>query len=396
MEKTTEKRVRNEQEGDCQKVERQCKEDCQEVERRCWPNLPLELMDMVATHCSISDLAMLRAICTSWQTVGKRICRSISNYIGSPTWFASSTLITIEDECCSFYNPLYNLSHTEVIPEVVDTLILGSMHGWLILARQSDPGSAFLFNITTKIRVELPRYSPSHCFTHAWLSSPPNSPDCYIICMEDTVVDIGIIRRGEENWTYYDSHRSIMLSCTPTLCQGKLYCMDKKGRIAVFDPNNLRGISEFAFEQPQPMKRWKRHHPFEQNFLVDCEGELLAIFLGDHETNKVSAFALNPAHGTWKIVRSLGDHLLFISKGSSLVEKEKEKGTADKIYLPKFTAEGDHIIYDFAASAYRTRLVGVCDPNSTKRRCRFIKEVKLNSAWYRPAMSATCTKAFNW
>lgn len=206
----------------------------------------------MAERGSISDLATLQATCTSWRTVGKRAHRSTSNYKGGPSWSLSPILITTEDEQCTFNNPLYDLHHTEVILELIGAAIIGSMYGWLILTRQSDPRSLFLFNVSANIRIELPRCSPPPYFLHAWLSSPPNLLDCCIICMYDLPRELGIIRRGDDHWTYIDFQCSIMLACSPALCQGNLYCMDKKGRIAVSIRTTYKGLGSLLSSGSNP------------------------------------------------------------------------------------------------------------------------------------------------
>ncbi|OWM89970.1 hypothetical protein CDL15_Pgr012607 [Punica granatum] len=374
-------------------------EDHQQVvgEPRPWSDLPPELMDLISRYLSIADLARLRAVCRSWQSVGKRRFRSPSFDISMISSSPSPILITTEDDRCTFYDPVHHyVTHSKEIPELVGTLILGSGHGWLVLTRQSDLNSVFLFNLATNTRIELPRCKPPPYLQHVWLSSAPNSSGCYIIGVNELAVGLWIIKRGDKDWTYHNCHKPNFLACAPVRFQGELYCMDYRGRIFVIDPSNFDARWMLLIEQPLPLGRWKRIHSFEQAFLVECEGELLAIFLSDYDNQQVSIFGLvDPENETWQKIESLEDKMLFVSNKSSFIMKATARGIANKMYLPKFTSAGYGVVYDIGVGAYITLLTDCDEVDPARGRSRFVKELKLSSAWCQIDPSTTCDEVLS-
>ncbi|OMO53425.1 hypothetical protein COLO4_36746 [Corchorus olitorius] len=98
--------------------------------------------------------------------------------------------------------------------------------------------------------------------------------------------------------------------------------------------------------QLQP--RWKTlaelkspdHHDLCQNFLVECDGKLLLVFVDE----SVHVYKLNfePVM-VWEEVNSLGKHALFLSPSSCFSQIPNCSDMENKIYFPKLF--GDVLVY---------------------------------------------------
>ena len=76
----------------------------------------------------------------------------------------------------------------------------------------------------------------------------------------------------------------------------------------------------------------------DQNYLVECDGELFSVFVGDMR-KWVQVFKLNESKMTWIKVENLGNHMLYLSCSSSFSVMAKTPGMENKIYFHIFCGQ---------------------------------------------------------
>jgi hypothetical protein len=87
------------------------------------------------------------------------------------------------------------------------------------------------------------------------------------------------------------------------------------------------------------------------NFLVECDGNLLSIFENPF-AKEVQVFKLNEDTMTWMTVKSLKNHMLFIGK-SSFSAVANIPGMENKIYFNRFYGQSV-VFYSLETNNYHT------------------------------------------
>ncbi|KAJ4972528.1 hypothetical protein NE237_005702 [Protea cynaroides] len=305
-----------------------------------WADIPQELLSLIQSYLFAGDRICFRAVCRSWQKSLKVPLpidsMDYSMMVSSSCLMSFSTKGNID-----LFYPMYNSRYTlELDEELFGAWICFSKDGWLLLF-QSE-GSMFLFNPFTKARIELPDFPHDGGFDAFCFTSTPTSSDCIVfgIHSDSYKVKIFITHVGEESWNVYHLknkkrwrvfnciNMSVSLSSisfypsqsNPVFYGGLFYCLDEQGKLGYFDPERGRWI-------------------YDQNFLVECDGNLLAV--------------LDQPKMIWKNVKSLGDWMLFLSENTCFSTKGVVRGMGNKIYIPRFY--GKHsVFYSLATKRYHT------------------------------------------
>ena len=119
---------------------------------------------------------------------------------------------------------------------------------------------------------------------------------------------------------------------SPVFYKGAFYYLGKEGNLGILKSNN----EEHSFEvltKPKPPCNGNF-----QKFLVECNGELLSIFVAPFG-KCVRVFKLNESIMTWVRFENLGNYMLFVSHTSSMSAIAKSPGMENKIYFPRFYGE---------------------------------------------------------
>ncbi|KAJ8440478.1 hypothetical protein Cgig2_013637 [Carnegiea gigantea] len=110
----------------------------------------------------------------------------------------------------------------------------------------------------------------------------------------------------------------------------------KEGSLQFFNP--FTRVREGTFEvhdRPETLGDDGMH----SNHLVECDGELLSIFIG--EMGKwIQVFRFDQTKMKWVRIESIGNHVLFLSPISSFSMVARERGMANRIYLPRRYGNG--------------------------------------------------------
>jgi hypothetical protein len=380
-----------------EKIVRYSKEDRETKQEldRSWSDLLPELLCLVSSHLLAGDFITFRSICKSWRS-STSLIRPVPPLIDSPHSL-SPCLMSIGYPKCKFFHPTYYGTCEMHIPELLGARIRFSKYGWLLLSRDEDDYNdynIFFFNPFTKVKIELPNYIEERAFTTMCFSSPPTSPNCFVLGICGWYI-FGIIKPGEKHWTYrtiFENSKFEPSHCNPILYEGLCYCLGKKGDIGVFDPNSNPSKWTTYYVTTEPHRR---------NYLVESDGKLLALFEGNEEETLIQVFELlpklqtikkiKPSKMVWRRLRNLGNRMLYISLGGSFLEPVVARGTGNKIYLPMIQ-HNKNIFYYLSSSMYQSFNGDYSSTNTYN-----VEEVQ-NCCWIQamPTQTSNQDRDFEW
>ncbi|XP_019163510.1 PREDICTED: F-box/kelch-repeat protein At1g57790-like [Ipomoea nil] len=388
------------------KVEEEDPKEEDEGNKRDWAGLPIELLSEMLTHLQLPQTRFsFHKVCKYWDSIQDPKHHSPLIF---PT-LQSQWLLhkdTYHGTVCKFFHPFYpDRFAIDDVPDLNKAVLMHSNNGWLLIARRSlrnNPkidlfwdwqNSLFFINPFTKERVDLPEADFLGDWKSATFVSDPTSPDCKVfgvVSFTDTFVRFETIRRGEAEWvrhSFEDIPTIFQSNCHPVFHNQKLYCLGRHGEMGVFefDPDD------------EESKKWTIHEvlgspPEEETFesyLVECEGELLAVFLS-FMGEKISVVRLDEERMEWMKVESLGDFMVFISLPTSFARKKMVDGMENKIYFPRLS--GDYtVFYCLATKTYRTFGNKFCQKDLYETR------EQLNCCWTEPtSRTYTSPQQLHW
>ncbi|KAJ4973766.1 hypothetical protein NE237_006940 [Protea cynaroides] len=330
-----------------------------------WADLPQELLSLIQSYIFAGDRICFRAVCRSWQK--SSVVPLPVDSMDYSMMVSSSCLMSfsMKGNIDLFY-PMYNSRYTlELEEELFGAWICFSKDSWLLLFQ--GEGNMFFFNPFTKARIELPDFPHDNGFDAFCFTSTPTSPNCIVfgIHSDSYKVKIFITHVGEESWNVYhlkNNKRWRVFNCinmsvslssisfypsqsNPVFYGGLFYCLDEQGKLGYFDPERGRWT---VFRTSWKLDVWK----YDQNFLVECDGNLLAVFVGTLG-RWIRVYRLDQPKMIWKNVKSLGDWMLFLSENTCFSTKAAVRGMGNKIYIPRFY--GNHgVFYSLATKRYHT------------------------------------------
>ncbi|KAL7240743.1 hypothetical protein ACSBR2_006401 [Camellia fascicularis] len=346
-----------------------------------WSDLPPELLSMILSNLFLGDSSNFRATCRSWQ--------SITTPFPPPTNSALSKLpylmiLNGGDDGCKFFQPLRNETYHDKLSNIIisndelkDAKIRVSKYGWLLM---SGGGTIFFFNPFTEVIIKLPNIYWANDFMSVSFSSPPTSSDCLVIgiCWGFLHIELCIIKRGDDRWTFHEfqNNRRFALydASPPVLYNGKLYCLGNGGDVGVLDLSS--GLSWSIICCCKPILAWPRFkYQCQKSFMVNCDGGMLVVFV-THEERRVRLIKLIVPDMEWQDVQSLGNKMLFLSHGASLLVEAVKEGMANKIYFPNFHGENG-VFYSLDTGKYHS-IVG---NYSSTTPFNFVEQVSSTCTW---------------
>ncbi|KAJ4974877.1 hypothetical protein NE237_008051 [Protea cynaroides] len=339
-----------------------------------WVDLPQELLSLIQSHLFHGDRSCFRAVCRAWQCSEVPLPPDWLDYlmmVSSPCLMSFST----EGNINMFY-PMYNNRYTlKLEEELFGALICFSNDGWLLLFQGLR--SMFFFHPFTETRIELPDFPHNDGFDAFCFTSTPMSSDCIVFGIWSFwmyEVTIFIIHVGEERWNVYNfenKERWRIFNCinrlvpffslsfstsqrNPVFFGGLFYCLDEEGKLGYFDPE---GGSWTVFRTSWRLNVWE----YDQNFLVECDGNLLAVFVGP-VGGWIQVCRLDQSKMIWENVKSLGNWMLFLSEKTCFSVKAAVRGMGNKIYFQRFYANHG-VFYSLTTKRYHTFDGGCCLTN---------------------------------
>lgn len=194
-----------------------------------------------------------------------------------------------DDPLCRLMDPCRSGSSYMFIPETIRGIVFTEFckDGWLLLCTNGGDCLEF-FNPFTGVRAAiLARFSEIFI--------------CYVTF-------------GDEMWHIcsFPQHEPEFLPgvSRPVYYKGAFYFLDSRGYLGVFKLINGEGKWHVYGKPEIPCGYHCSSH------LVDCDGELLSIFIGEMG-EWIRVFKLEQPKVKWVLVKSLGNNTLFISPLSS-------------------------------------------------------------------------------
>ncbi|XP_050248500.1 F-box/kelch-repeat protein At1g57790-like [Quercus robur] len=257
-----------------------------------------------------------------------------------------------KDGACAFIDPRCGDKYFIRLPQPLKAtnVLCGTKHGWLLLI--VDDESPFLFNPFTQVILPLPFSDSSiEACTSIGISSPPCTSECVLVVILKKKV--GFCMLGDEVWTEKFIETDFLIDDnSPVFYRGAFYCLGQKGNLAILKLNDEEQEGTFAITFDVLTKPKPPCTGYIQNFLVECDGELLSVFVGPFG-KWVRVFKLNESKMTWIRVESLGDYMLFLSSKSSFSAKAQTPGMENKIYFPRFCGQSI-VFYSLETSKYQS------------------------------------------
>lgn len=300
--------------------------------------LPLHLIELVAERMHLFDYLNFRAACKEFRSIAPVAGWRTNNSYPLLMFFES------EESLCRLMDPCRSDSCCIIMPELFPGIFhIGfSKDGWLLMQSNKE-GSLQFFNPFTRVRGEYP-YSPFlGYFASVGFSTCPTTPDCVTVGMENNYGDDFVVYYHcfeEEMWDEFEfeQHEQVTfrgpLLTSPVYYKGAFYFLDERGYLGVFrlvDEEGTFGIHG----RPETLGDDAIH----SNHLVECDGELVSIFIG--EMGKwIQVFRFDEPKKKWVRIESIGNHVLFLSPTSSFSMVARERGMANRIYLPRRYGNG--------------------------------------------------------
>ncbi|XP_074312870.1 F-box protein SKIP23-like [Silene latifolia] len=305
-----------------------------------WSDLPSELLDLVATHFdSSSDTRHFRSVCSEWRFA---IPHPISTRF-PPMKFFNTSDVQLEKQT------FYHLSQTSN----------PSSPGWLIKTEENNPGSVRLFNLFSRSPIKhLPFNFPKQLdltnikireLDHEYVlrnlsgntelfnmehekvaiitSSSNNSNDFVILSTHDTG-KLFMYQSVQQIWSILDDptlgydDRSIYVNdwsmhyVDVMEVNGIFYAVTNSGRTVAIN------VADYSTVKVTLLKN--SIIGGDKKCLVKLSDDLLMVdFYSDTTPSgsikilAVEIFKLNKEGQKWELLKSLGDHTLFISNHSS-------------------------------------------------------------------------------
>ncbi|KAI3456909.1 hypothetical protein Pfo_013572 [Paulownia fortunei] len=182
-------------------------------------------------------------------------------------------------------------------------------------------------------------------YTDAWepeenlfFASKPSGSACLLIgisfCFRKSV-NVSILYPGTNDWTRHEFENGLDFESTynsPVFFQDAFYYLDQNGILGRFKLEEVDCSWEVMEEPQRPCDSF--HH----NFLVECGGDLLSVFVG-HVGKWVLVYKLNQSTRAWETVTSLNNYTLYLSRSSSF-SAAANPGVDNRIYFPRFRGCG--------------------------------------------------------
>ncbi|KAI3909201.1 hypothetical protein MKX01_034945, partial [Papaver californicum] len=160
----------------------------------------------------------------------------------------------------------------------------------------------------------------------------------------DDFWDINHYKKSEEYWIFG------LCRTNPVFHDGRFYCLDTHGYLGIYDLHSWKILDKLA----------PACTSYHRSFLVECEGQLLFVFVKSLKTRPVQIFKLLSSKKTkglvWVEVRDLGKYMLFVSHTSCIAAIAPFSRMKNKIYFPRLHDERI-VFFSLDTCRYQTLLL---------------------------------------
>ncbi|KAK6946910.1 Domain unknown function DUF295 [Dillenia turbinata] len=309
-----------------------------EAEQSLLLQLPLEIVELVYKHLNAIDYIHFRSSCKILRSAAiplKWRTRLIGSEMQTSTpWFA---YFMIDGTTLNVIDPRYNDSYVLKTSEKFgDKQVFCCKDGFFIMSHDIDKGIYALNPFTQAIYtiLEMPSYYYMYPYCFSFSCWSPDEDFVFVIILRRLIDEILVLYlRDGEGWNYItikDKPNFLPSPSSPIFFNGAFYCLSQQGGIAVIRFEGDNCVWEVLTKLEKPCKS------IQNCFLVECDGELLSVFVGKF-SKWVKVFRLNFAAMAWVRVQDLAKYTLFVSKASSFSTIATAPGMENKIYFPRLS-----------------------------------------------------------
>ncbi|PIN00440.1 hypothetical protein CDL12_27052 [Handroanthus impetiginosus] len=346
----------------------------------CLADVPRDILSLILSKLFFKDHCNFKLVCKSWNLICS-FWPPLLPLIDLPEFHSPCLMIPQMSDCSwTIYHSLYNNSYDFEFPELMDSVVLCSKYGWLLVSK--DEFMLFFFNPFTRKKIELPPTTKrflSVCFT-----SPPTASDCIIFGIlfpgPRNIIYFSYIKVGDEEWksksVIIASHIAIS-SCPPVFLNGVYYFVEWKFRnIIAFDlikeefefilikydncseestsvneeeekdedDNSSEESTSVNEEEEEDGDGDEGEEEYEappiihESYLIEVDGDIWCVFVTGNE-RRIIIRKLNLSEHLWMKLESLGNKCLYVSTIGSFAESSDVSGMGNKIYFNKFHGE---------------------------------------------------------
>ncbi|KAF7831160.1 F-box/kelch-repeat protein [Senna tora] len=331
-----------------------------QVQETSFLDIPLDSLVIIADCLNLFGYLNFRATCRDFRLIPKlqhtqalqRFKTCYSSSPPPPMWL----LLSVNDRTAfKFVDPIHGTSFLMSVPESLKgNVVCYSKNGWLLM---SDGKSSMSFlNPFTEEIIKLPTLRIKHSASSYAMSfsSLPTSPDCIVVgfvgisttAAKSELEIIATIMEEDYEWSVYSVHQNSKSwsnnRSSPLFYKRAFTLLNLEGRLSFcrYEPEDDDFEEDLSWDMPEILK--VPCSSFHQNFLLECDGKLMSIFVG--EMGKwLQVYSLHYAPIRWEKVESIGNYVIYVSRSSSVAIEARIMGTNNRIYFPRF--RDNNILY---------------------------------------------------
>ncbi|GKV15798.1 hypothetical protein SLEP1_g26549 [Rubroshorea leprosula] len=288
--------------------------------------LPLDMLCAIGKRLKLHDYMNLRSVNTRLRLAASPIqwksatLEGLKGYNSLLPWLM---LHRRGDSTCSFIN-LWGEKCLMDIPnnQLKNVKRAYSREGWCLMLEEKH--SIYLWNPFVKKTIQLPD-PPHKDFTTSCVSFSTSIDWVVLICHCPGYffIDYIFLEEGEWHSLCTDNMFRILSADILTLYDGAFYTLGWEGQLLAIKETGVKIFNEL-----------KRPCSSDSSYLVECDGELLAVFVG-FLGKRVRIFMLNEPEMIWDEVENLGSNTIYVSHYSSFAIPATE-GMDNRVYFPGF------------------------------------------------------------
>ncbi|KAL2944581.1 hypothetical protein RDABS01_032928 [Bienertia sinuspersici] len=319
-------------------------EETEATESLLISTLPTDMISLISEHLHLFEYRNFRASCKMFRSLVSPLPKTTKKLLPVPILI----FFTTDDGQCRMIDPSrdddsYYCNHLQ-LPEYPFTVHF-CKDGWIVIHNRQLVSLKYL-NPLTRVKQDFPldedlKISDLKSFG---FSTNPTSPDCVTVVFDHDdfgLVLIHYIQYGDQKWKDCRLENQVDFffagySC-PLYFAGAFYVLGVDGRLGEF---KVLGDGQQSWRiYKKPTTRIKYLHSYH---LVECHGDLLAVFIG-HMGTWVEVYKFNLSKRKWIKVKSLGNYCLFVSNSSSFSAEPTEAWMRNRIYVPRI--KGNRIVF---------------------------------------------------
>ncbi|KAM5559453.1 F-box/kelch-repeat protein [Rosa sericea] len=319
------------------------------LELQTWSELPIELVEIIASRLSLEDNIRASAVCKRWHSaaVSVRVVNRAPLLMYFPKF----------GSLFEFYDPSQRKIHFVEIPQLIGSRVCYTKDGWLLLYRPKT-FRVFFFNPFTQEVVKLPRFELNYQIVA--FSSAPTSTSCMVFTIKHvnpTVVAISTCHPGAEQWTtvQYQNRLPFVSSIWNKLvfCNDLFYCQSLTGWVGVFNPHE-RTWSVLSVPPPKCPEKFFAKSWWKGKFMTEKDGDILVIYTCS--TENPIAFKLDQRNMVWEELKTLDGATVFASFLTTHANIDLPAIKRNSIYFSKVRFYGRQCIsYSLVDGRYHPR-----------------------------------------